>query len=95
MSSVLRIDDTVKPEFIKVFSEHLKKEYLSGLLGDEFFKKINKQEFMTLINKPDKYIRVLKSIEKRRKFNQFRKNILSIHFRNGKLSLTIFGKEVI
>lgn len=95
VSSVLRIDDSVKPEFVKVFSDHFKEEYNTGLLGNEFFKKINKKEFMTLINKPEKYIKVLKSIEKRRKFNQFRKNILSIHFRNGKLNLTLFGKEVI
>ena len=95
VSSVLRIDDSVKPEFVKVFSDHFKEEYNTGLLGNEFFKKINKKEFMTLINNPEKYIKVLKSIEKRRKFNQFRKNILSIHFRNGKLNLTIFGKEVI
>ena len=95
VSSVLRIDDSVKPEFVKVFSDHFKEEYNTGLLGNEFFKKINKKEFMTLINNPEKYIKVLKSIEKRRKFNQFRKNILSIHFRNGKLNLTLFGKEVI
>lgn len=95
VSSVLRIDDSVKPEFVKVFSDHFKEEYNTGLLGNEFFKKINKNEFMTLINNPEKYIKVLKSIEKRRKFNQFRKNILSIHFRNGKLNLTLFGKEVI
>lgn len=95
VSSVLRIDDSVKPEFVKVFSDHFKEEYNTGLLGNEFFKKINKKEFMTLINTPEKYIKVLKSIEKRRKFNQFRKNILSIHFRNGKLNLTLFGKEVI
>lgn len=95
VSSVLRIDDSVKPEFVKVFSDHFKEEYNTGLLGNEFFKKINKKEFMTLINNPEKYIKVLKSIEKRRKFNQFRKNILSIHFRNGKLNLTIFGKGVI
>lgn len=95
VSSVLRIDDSVKPEFVKVFSDHFKEEYNTGLLGNEFFKKINKKEFMTLINNPEKYIKVLKSIEKRRKFNQIRKNILSIHFRNGKLNLTLFGKEVI
>ena len=95
VSSVLRIDDSVKPEFVKVFSDHFKEEYNTGLLGNEFFKKINKNEFMTLINNPEKYIKVLKSIEKRRKFNQIRKNILSIHFRNGKLNLTLFGKEVI
>lgn len=95
VSSVLRIDDSVKPEFVKVFSDHFKEEYNTGLLGNEFLKKINKNEFMTLINNPEKYIKVLKSIEKRRKFNQFRKNILSIHFRNGKLNLTLFGKEVI
>ena len=95
VSSVLRIDDAVKPEFVKVFSEHFKEEYATGLLGNEFFKKINKIEFLTLINNPEKYIKALKSIERKRKFNQLRKNILSVHFRNGRLNLTIFGKEVI
>ncbi len=95
VSSVLRIDDSVKPEFIKIFSNHFKEEYNTGLLGNEFFRKINKKEFMILINNPEKYIKVLKAIEKRRKFNQIRKNILSIHFRNGKLNITIFGKEII
>lgn len=95
VSSVLRIDDAVKPEFVKVFSEHFKEEYATGFLGNEFFKKINKKEFLTLINNPEKYIKVLKSIERKRKFNQLRKNILSVHFRNGRLNLTLFGKEVI
>ena len=95
VSSVLRIDDSVKPEFVKVFSEHFKEEYNTGLLGNEFFKKINKKEFLTLINNPEKYIKVLKTIERKRKFNQLRKNILSIHFRNGRLNLTLFGKEII
>ncbi len=95
VSSVLRIDDSVKPEFVKVFSDHFRKEYNTGLLGDEFFKKVKKKDFMVLINSPDKYLKVLKNIERRRKFNQIRKNILSIHFRNGRLNLTIFGKEVI
>ena len=95
VSSVLRISDDVKPEFIKIFSEHFKTEYASGLLGDEFFKKIDKKDFLTLINSPDKYILVLKRIEFCRKFNQFRKNFISIHVRDGKLNLTLFGKEVI
>ncbi len=95
VSSVLRIDDSVKPEFVKVFSEHFREEYNTGLLGDEFFKKIKKKEFLTLINSPDKYLKLLKNIERRRKFNKIRKNILSIHFRNGRLSITLFGNEVI
>ena len=95
VSSVLRIDDSVKPEFVKVFSEHFREEYNTGLLGDEFFKKIKKKEFLTLINSPDKYLKLLKNIERRRKFNKIRKNILSIHFRNGRLSIKLFGNEVI
>ena len=50
---------------------------------------------MILINNPEKYLKVLKSIERIRNFNKIRKNFLSIHFRNGKLSMTILGKEVI
>ncbi len=95
LSSVLRIDDNVKPEFIKIFSEHFKAEYDAGLLGNEFFSKISKKDFMTLINKPEKYIETLKIIELKRKFNRLRKNFVSVHFRNGKLNMTLLGKEVI
>lgn len=95
VSSVLRIYDEVKPEFVEVFSNHFKEEYEKGILKDEFFKKVNKKDFMTLITDKKKYLKVLKSIEMRRKFNQIRKNIMSIHFRDGHLNLTLFGKEII
>ena len=71
VSSVLRIDDSVKPEFVKVFSDHFKEEYNTGLLGNEFFKKINKKEFMTLINNPEKYIKVLNLINLEKTYSQF------------------------
>ena len=95
VSSVLRIDDSVKPEFVKVFSEHFRKEYDSGILQEEFFKKINKKEFLTLIQNPHKYIKVLKNIERRREFNKIRKKIFSLHFRSGRLEVTMLGKKVI
>lgn len=95
VSSALRIDDSFKPEFIKVFSDHYKAEYEKGTLKKEFFKKINKKEFFILINQPEKYTKVLKAKETRKKFNDIRKNVISVHIRNGKLQLTLFGKEVI
>lgn len=95
LSSVVRLDETLRPEFVKVFSEHFKKEYEIGTLNNEFFKKVNKKDFMTLINNPEKYLDVIKSIEHRRKFNQIRKNILSIHLRNGRINLTILGREIL
>lgn len=95
VSSALRIDDSFKPEFVEVFARHFKTEYENGTLTDEFFKKIHKNEFLTLINNQKKYLKVLKNLEFRRKFNQIRKNFLSVHFRNGRLNVTLFGKEVI
>ncbi len=95
LSSILRLDESLKPEFAEVFSNHFKKEYAKGLLGNEFFKKVNKKDFMMLINNPEKYIKTLKKIEFCRKFRKIRKNIASIHFRNGRLNLTFLGKEVI
>lgn len=95
LSSILRLEDELRKEFVEVFSNHFKQVYEEGLLDKTFFKKVNKREFLTLINNKEKYLKVLKNIEFRRKFNQFRKNILSLHLRNGKLQITLFGKEFI
>lgn len=95
VSSAIRIDDSFKEEFVKVFSEHFKKEYENGILSNEFFKKIKKREFLTLINNRAKFVKELKKMEKYRKLRQLRKNIFTLHFRNGKLQLTLFGREVI
>ena len=95
LSSILRLDEALRPEFVSVFSKHFKTEYETGILDKEFFKKINKKDFMLLINNPNKYLKLLKKIEYIRKFNQLRKNLLSIHFRDFHLSVNFFGKQLI
>ena len=95
VSSVLRLDDSVRPEFVKIFSDHFRQEYNTGMLGNEFFKKVNKKDFMTLINNPAKYLKILKRIERNRKLKKIRQNIITMHFRNGRLEMTLFGKQVI
>ncbi len=95
MSSVMRLSEDLRPEFIKVFYDHFKNSYDKGLLDEEFFKKINKKAFFTLINKPERFPQYLKMQEIKRKFNAFRKNLFSIHIRSGFLNVTIAGKEII
>ena len=95
VSSVLRLDDSVRPEFVKIFSDHFRQEYNTGMLGNEFFKKVNKKDFMTLINNPAKYLKILKRIERNRKLKKIRQNIITMHFRNGRLEMTLFGKQVL
>ena len=95
VSSVLRLDDSVRPEFVKIFSDHFRQEYNTGMLGNEFFKKVNKKDFMTLINNPAKFLKILKRIERNRKLKKIRQNIITMHFRNGRLEMTLFGKQVI
>ena len=95
VTSVLRLDDSRREEFIETFSEHFKQEYNTGLLGNEFFKKVNKKDFMILINEPDKYLKVLKRIERNSKFRKIRQNIITMNFRNGRLEMTLFGKQVL
>ena len=95
VSSVLRLDDKLREEFVDAFSKQFKKDFEKGLLDKAFFKKVNKNEVLELINNPKKYLKTLKIIEFKRKFNKIRKNVLSIHFRNYKLQLVLFGKEII
>lgn len=94
LSSVLRLDDGVRLEFVKVFSEQFKK-YSQEILNDEFYRKVGRKEFNLLINNPEKYVKSLKFREFRKRFNAFRKKIISIHVRNGHLNVTFKGKEVL
>jgi len=95
MSSAIRLSEELRPEFVKVFSEHFQKSYESNLLNEDFFKKINKNEFMILISDERKFLKQIKKREFKRKLKTIRKKLFSIHLRSGYLSITIAGKEFI
>ena len=82
-------------EFLEFFAEDFKKAYNSGLLKDEFFKRINKKDFMTLINEPQKYLKILKRTELNNKLKRIRQNIITLNFKNGKIDMTLFGRQVL
>ncbi len=95
VSSALRLEDSLKSEFLEFFAEDFKKAYNSGLLKDEFFKRINKKDFMTLINEPQKYLKILKRTELNNKLKRIRQNIITLNFKNGKIDMTLFGRQVL
>ena len=95
MSSVVRLSEELRPEFVKVFSEYFKKSYESGILNEEFFSKVNKKEFLVLINDQKKFLQLVKKRKFRQKFNEIRKKLITVHIRSGYLNITIFGKEII
>lgn len=95
MSSAIRLSHELRPEFIKVFSETFKNAYDSNLINEDFFRKVNKKEFMILINDQNKFLKQVKKRELKRKLNTIRKKLLSVHLRSGHLNVNILGKEVI
>ena len=95
MSSVIRLSEELRPEFVKVFSEQFKKSYDSGMLNKEFFNKVSKIEFLILINNRKLFLTQIKLRILRKKFNEIRKRFFSLHLRSGHLNITFLGKEVI
>ena len=95
MSSAIRLSEELRPEFVKIFAEHFKKSYDANWLNDSFFKKINKKEFLILINDQNKFLKEIKKREFKRKLNTIRKKLLSVHIRSGYLNITIAGKEIV
>ncbi len=95
MSSVVRLSEELRPEFVKVFSDYFKKSYESGILNEEFFSKVNKKEFLTLINNQEKFLKLVKKRKLRQKFNEIRKKLITIHIRDGHVNITLFGKEIV
>jgi len=95
MSSVIRLEENLRPQFVKVFSEQFKETYESGILNNEFFSKVNKKEFMLLITDQEKFLDQIKRRELRKYLNSIRKKYISIHVRSGFLTITLLGKEVV
>lgn len=95
MSSIIRLSENLRPEFVKVFSEHFKKLYESGLINKEFFSKVKRKEFLMLINNQEKFLEHVKRRQLMKYLNSIRKKYISIHVRSGFLTVTLFGKEVI
>ena len=94
MWNLIRIDEQFRDSFIDIFSESYKKYYESGELNKEFYKKVNKKNIYLLIfDKENFKIYANKLVNQENNKNKRKKNF-SIHINSSRISIILFGKQI-
>lgn len=90
-----RIDKSFKDEFINAFSERFKKINEQNVIGNYFFKKINKKQFNALITNTEDFKKAEKErFEKNLRHSERAKNF-SVRINSSRISIILFGKQII
>ncbi len=90
-----RIDKCFYNEFIKGFSLRFKTYYSNGEITKEFYKKINKKEFLDLINNQNRFTKRYSNIIKKELKIKERQKKFSIRINRTRMSIILFGKQVV
>lgn len=90
-----RIEPKFYLDFIERFCGDFERYYQNNEIDNVFYKKINKKEFNLLISDKDKFKKRLKSIIKKEKDKEKRRKMISIHLNSSRLSVVLFGKQII
>lgn len=95
MWNLSRIDEGFRDKFIDVFSDTFKLYYENNEMDREFYRKINKKEFLSLINDKNAFKNnISKRIEKSRK-RELRRQLFSVRINASRISIVILGKQII
>lgn len=93
--NVSRIDEEYRGQFIDLFSETFKTYFNNNEIDREFFRKVNKKEFLLLINDKaafrDCISKNIEKIKKREKRRQF----FSVRINSSRISIIIMGKQIL
>ncbi len=90
-----RIAPELRQEFVMEFSKRFKDYSECGYLTVEFIKKIKENEIKCLINSPSLFLDKFEHSLNRRKWKNFRKNLISVRIRPNSISIKLFGKQII
>lgn len=93
--NLLRITEDVRPEFIEKMSEIFDRYYRNGELDSKFYRRVNKKEFLALINDKEKFLKIIRKKSEKRKSREKRKLHFSLKIRRAGISLVFFGKQVL
>lgn len=93
--NVLRLAPSLRNIFIEKYQETFNQYLLNGELEDKFYQNINKNEFTILLNDKKEYRKLidkiaLKQIEKQKRHNNF-----SIRINSSRISIILFGKQIL
>lgn len=87
-----RIAKKYRSEFVRIFARDFKQFFNKGEITKDFYKKVNKKEFLILLENPEKY---LIKLERECAVKNFRKKIISVKIKPSTVRISILGKEII
>ncbi len=90
-----RIAPELRQEFVMEFSKRFKDYSVNSKLSAEFIKKTGKNKIECLINSPALFLDKFEHSLNRRKWKNFRKNLISVRIRPNSISIKLFGKQII
>ena len=93
--NVKRIDEKHRFDFIQYFSKTFKESIRKDEIDEKFYQKIPQKKFKLLIEKPEKFQKLLELEMFRENFKQKRKKIISLKLNKKRFSLDVFGKKII
>ena len=93
--NMTRIDEKFVKDFIMRFAERFKTIYKTNVLREYFFSKVKKTEFLSLINDQNKFYKIYQKKMSRQRINKNRKKFFSIRINSSRISVVLFGKQVV
>lgn len=94
--NMARIAPKFRKEFYKCYQEEFKKYYDSGLLKEDFYKYLKKKlDFSLFINAPDKFYKKFEEKERKKKWNEFRRKLVSVRINSQRVSISVLDRQII
>ena len=95
MWNLLRVDEDYIDAFIDVFSETFKIYYENNETDKEFFRKINRKEFLALIYDKNSFKNIITEKIERSKQREKRRQLFSVRINASRISIVFMGKQII
>lgn len=93
--NAVRIDKSVRDEFINRYQDSFKKYYENNEIKREFYKKVKKKELMLLLNDKQKFRKFIDDLAIKKKKKEEREKMFSIRMNSSRISIVLFGKHIV
>ena len=90
-----RISPELRKDFVYKFSKRFKEYSAGNYLKEDFIKKIGRKKIEMLINSPSEFLEKFEHSLIKEKWNNFRRNLVSVRINKARISIKLFGKQII
>ncbi len=90
-----RIDKKFRKEFVEKMSEIFSNYQKNNEITPDFFKKVSRKEFNTLIFDTSKFEKMVDRLVKKENFKKFRKKLFSVHINRSRIDISLLGKQIV